>query len=66
MKMGIKIEMDRDKCIGCGSCTAVCSENWKLAEDGKAKPKKTELEEAGCNKKAAQVCPVKCIEVKEE
>ena len=61
----IKISMDREKCIGCGSCAAVCPDNWELADDGKAKPKKTELEEVGCNEKAAQVCPVQCIKVEE-
>ena len=59
----IKIIMDREKCIGCGSCAAVCPINWELQDDGKSKPKKTELNDVGCNEKAAQVCPVQCIKI---
>jgi ferredoxin len=59
----IKITIDREKCIGCGSCVAVCPSNWEITDDGKSKPKKTELNEVGCNEKAAQVCPVQCIKI---
>ncbi|UCD04015.1 MAG: ferredoxin [Candidatus Woesearchaeota archaeon] len=59
----VKIIMDREKCIGCGSCVAVCPVNWEIKDDGKSKPKKTELNEVGCNEKAAQVCPVQCIKI---
>ena len=62
----IKIEQDASKCIGCGSCVSVCPENWEMGDDGKAKPKKTELDEAGCNQAAADACPVQCITVVEE
>ena len=58
-----KIEIDREKCIGCGSCVAICPDNWELANDGKSKPKKIELSEIGCNEKAAQSCPVQCIKI---
>jgi ferredoxin len=34
--------------------------------DGKAQPKKTELEEVGCNQTAADGCPVQCIRVIKE
>lgn len=64
--MVVKIEIDRSKCIGCGSCAAVCPDNWEMADDGKSKPKKTEVKEVGCNEKAAQVCPVKCIKIIKE
>lgn len=59
-----KISIDNEKCIGCGSCVAVC-DNLEIGENGKAHPKKTEVEEQGCNKEAAGVCPVQAIEVKE-
>ncbi len=59
-----KIKQDLEKCIGCGSCVAVC-DNWEMREDGKAHPKKTELEEIGCNKEAKEICPVECIEIEE-
>ena len=64
--MVFKITQDREKCIGCGACAALCPENWEMKDDGKAYPKKTTLKEVGCNKKAADNCPVKIIQVTEE
>jgi ferredoxin len=63
--MVFKIKQNIDACIGCGACVAICPENWEF-DNGKAKPKKTELSEIGCNKSAADACPVKCIEIIEE
>ncbi|RLJ03693.1 MAG: ferredoxin [Candidatus Aenigmatarchaeota archaeon] len=60
-----KIIHNREKCIGCGACASIC-DNWEIDENGKAKPKKTEVEEVGCNKEAADVCPVQCIKIEEE
>lgn len=61
--MKVTIEHNRDICIGCGACAAACPDNWEMADDGKSKCKKTELDEVGCNQEAADKCPVKCIEV---
>ena len=60
-----KIEQERDKCIGCGSCAAIC-DNWEMQKDNKSSPKETELEEIGCNQEAARACPVQCIHITEE
>ena len=60
----VKITQERDKCIGCGACTAVCPDNWEMKGD-KAHPKKTEVSEVGCNKEAADACPVQCIHIEE-
>ena len=62
----IRIEQNREICIGCGSCAAVCPANWEMKDDGKASPKKTKLDEMGCNKDAEDSCPVTCITVVEE
>lgn len=62
---GFKIVFEREKCIGCGNCAALCPENWEMAADGKSRAKTTELAALGCNKEAAENCPVKCIKVKE-
>lgn len=62
----VKISQDRDACIGCGACVAACPDNWEMADDGKSRPKKTELDDVGCNKQAEEVCPVQCITVTEE
>lgn len=62
--MAFKITIDKEKCIGCGACAAVCSENFELVE-GKAQVKNATVEEAGCSKDAADGCPVQCIKVEE-
>lgn len=60
--MSFEIKQDKDACIGCGGCVAVCPDNWKM--DGpKAEAIKKIVEEVGCNQSAADVCPVKCIEI---
>ena len=61
--MPYKIIQDRGACIGCGACAAVCPGNWVMAGD-KSKPKKTEMKDLGCNKEAADACPVQCIKIK--
>ncbi|MBS3112900.1 ferredoxin [Candidatus Woesearchaeota archaeon] len=58
-----KIIHERDICIGCGACAAICPANWVMADDGKSKPKKTDLNEIGCNQEAADGCPVHCIHI---
>jgi ferredoxin len=63
--MVFKIKQDHEKCIGCGACAAICPENWELL-DSKSEPKKTSVKEIGCNKNAADACPVRCIEILEE
>lgn len=69
-----KIILERQKCIGCGSCQAVCSKYWQMGDDGKTKllgsvnqGENFELEvtEVGCNKEAAEACPVQCIRIEE-
>jgi len=70
----MKIIHEREKCIGCGSCVAVCPEFWEMAEDGKAhllnsKPdlekgaEILEMKKVECNQEAADVCPAQCIHI---
>lgn len=61
----IKIIHDRNICIGCGACTAVCQKNWKMDDDGKASPIKKEVNEIECNMDAASSCPVNCIHLEQ-
>lgn len=55
-----KINFKVDDCIGCGTCVACCPDNWEMDGD-KAKPKKIDLDDAGCNQEAADSCPASCI-----
>ena len=68
----MKIILDRSKCIGCGSCAAVCPQQFEMADDGKSRLKDSkksgeneelETEEPGCAKDAVEVCPVQIIKV---
>ncbi len=66
-----KIKLEREKCIGCGSCAALCDKFFEIAEDGKSHIKnadKKELEELEvekieCAESAVQACPVQCIHI---
>jgi len=63
----MKIILEREKCIGCGTCQAVCPKYWKLGNEGKAEylgPEEIAEKEIGCNKEAAESCPVQCIHIK--
>ena len=59
----MKIKIDKDKCIGCGSCVAVCSDCFEMDSDNKAV-----LKDSGdmkCAQEAVDVCPVQAIEVEQ-
>lgn len=60
----MRISQEREKCIGCGACVAVCPENWEMGSDGKANPK-SRNSDAKCNKAAAAGCPVQIITIEE-
>ncbi len=70
----MKIILDKSKCIGCGSCQAVCPKFFELREDGKShlvrenpdledEKEKIEVEKVGCANQAAEVCPVQAIQI---
>jgi len=70
----MKIIIKRPKCIGCGSCVAVCPKFFDLASDddglvnlkgGRQNGDNFELEvaEADCAKDAVEICPVQVIRV---
>ena len=68
----MKIILYRNKCIGCGSCAAVCSDMFEISDDGLSQLKNSSNEgdnqvldvaDAGCAKEAAEVCPVQIIEI---
>lgn len=60
-----KITINEDECIGCGTCAALCAENYEMDDNGKAKVKNAEVDELGCNEEAKESCPVSCIKIEE-
>ena len=54
-----KIYVDKEKCIGCGACEAVCPSLFVM-KDGKAEVKKGKIDEK-CAKEAADSCPTQAI-----
>lgn len=66
-----KIKLEREKCIGCGSCQALCPKYFELIEDGKSHIKdavkqdveELEVEKIECAGSAAEACPVQCIHI---
>jgi len=71
----MKIIHERKKCIGCGTCAAVCPKFFELDQkDGLANLKNAErvngdeeleIKETGCLKEAADACPVQIIKIKD-
>ncbi len=68
----MRITLNKDKCIGCGNCAAVCPKFFEMAEDGKSslKGKKTKPEKQieeliilkpECAQEAVDSCPVQAI-----
>lgn len=73
-----KIIFNRNDCIGCGSCGAICPMFWEMAHDGKTdlvgsiknSEEKFELKiseaERSANQEVADICPLQLIEIVEE
>ena len=58
-----KIEVNKEKCIGCGNCANICPASFEM-EEGKAVPKRTEVETVTCEDEAEKSCPVEAITIK--
>jgi len=55
----VKIEVNKEKCIGCGLCTTMCSQVFAMGKDGKAYVKAQK--DIACVKGAIESCPVSAI-----
>lgn len=59
----MKVEVNKDLCIGCGSCVAIEPETFEFNDDGLAEAKKDEITDGV--KEAAEACPVDAISIEE-
>ncbi len=63
----MKVKVDKNSCIGCGACCAVCPNVFDMTDDGYATAKVVEVAEgdkATCQD-AVDGCPVSAITVEE-
>ena len=63
----MKVKVDKDTCIGCGACQAICSDVFEYGDDGimdvKAETVPNEYEDDGMDAKYG--CPVDAIKIEE-
>ena len=57
----MKITIDEEKCIGCGTCAALCEQCFEVV-DGISKVKKHNCEDCDLDE-VAQSCPTEAITI---
>jgi ferredoxin len=63
----MKVFIDEEECIGCGSCVELCPEVFLMNEDKeKAEVILPERGPSECIEEAMEACPVSCIHWEEE
>ncbi len=53
------VKIDKEKCLGCGLCAAICNEVFEMDEENKASVKSQKS--LPCVKEAIKECPVDAI-----
>ncbi|MCB2289884.1 ferredoxin [Clostridium sp. CS001] len=63
----MKAYVDKDTCIGCGLCPAICPEIFQMEDDGKAVASEEDVAEnlMDSARDAEQQCPVDAITIEE-
>ena len=64
----MKVKVNKDACIGCGACAAICPNVFELDDDGlsKVKIEQVSTENQSDTQDAAETCPTGAIIVEEE
>ena len=57
----MSITINKELCIGCGTCIALCPDSFKL--DGSGKAEAVNQKDVECAKNAAESCPVQAISI---
>ena len=57
----MSISVNKDTCIGCGTCASLCPDSFKMGDDGKSEV--ISQEEGECVKNAVESCPVQAITI---
>ncbi|MFA6427105.1 MAG: ferredoxin [Candidatus Magasanikbacteria bacterium] len=58
-----KFTVDKDLCIGCGTCAALGSGSFTMTEDGKAEALENPTDDDGTIQAAVDSCPVGAIKL---
>lgn len=59
----MKIKVDKEKCIGCGTCVVLAPKSFKLGDDGKSHPIEPPGDEEETIKEAVDSCPTSAIKL---
>ena len=64
----MKVVLNRDACIGCGACAALCEDIFEIDNEGLSKVKKEEVkdEEIELTREAIESCPTGAISLEEK
>jgi len=57
----MKIDIDKDLCIGCGTCVSIAPKSFKLTDDGKVEVIEPQEDDEAKIKEAIDSCPVSAI-----
>lgn len=57
----MKVTVDKDKCIGCGTCVALAPKSFKLGDDGKSVVLEPVGDDEATLKNAVESCPTFAI-----